>query len=242
MRRFFIDKNCIKEKSVEIQGKEAHHIKDVIRLRPGDRFLGFDGTGKNYTLRVITTGDTVKADIEKISSGKVDMPKILLAVSMPKKSKIDEIIEKATELGVSEIIPMATERTIVKVDKKTGISKQKRWERIALEASKQCGRDELPKIYEPMNFKDVLELTTKLGYKTRVIPYVGEGTKNIRDALKRAEESAVFIGPEGDFTDKEIELAEKQGLEPVSLGPLVLRVDTACIFSLSVIQSALLEG
>jgi len=209
-------------------------------LKRGDRFIGFDGSGKTYTLRIKGITDAIEAEIEKASYKKITMPNIFLACALPKKSKIDYIIEKATELGVSEVVPMVTERTIVKIDKKNKNSKQKRWERIALEASKQCGRETLPKVYEAMNFKDAIKLASDLEYNTRILPCLSEGTKELKEVItNKTEKIAVFIGPEGDFTDKEIEYAESKGLDTVSLGPLVLRVDTACLFSISAIQTIL---
>jgi len=240
MRRFFIETLDTNEKIVVIKGKEAHHIKDVVRLKVGDRFLGFNGSGSTYTLRIKKITDKVEAIIEKISSGKENMPKILLACALPKKSKIDHIIEKATELGVCEIVPMTTERTVVKLDTKSSTTKKRRWEKIALEASKQCGRDTLPKIHDLMSFKKAVELVSDLGYKNKILPCLCEGTKELRDIdVDNTKEIAVFIGPEGDFSEKEIEDAKANGFDLVSLGPLVLKVDTACFFSISVLQMIL---
>ncbi|NQT90059.1 MAG: 16S rRNA (uracil(1498)-N(3))-methyltransferase [Candidatus Omnitrophica bacterium] len=237
MRRFFLDNKTIRDNRIIIDGQEAHHIKDVIRLKVGDRFLGLDGAGKVYTLRIRSLTDKVEAEIEKVSSKCIDVPKVLLACALPKKSKIDYIVEKATELGVSEIVPMITERTIVKVDKKSRASKQRRWDKIAVEASKQCGRDTLPKIYEPMNFKDALNIAGELGYARKIMPCLCEGTRSLDKALSGSKKDvAIFIGPEGDFTRQETGLARDNNCDPVSLGPLVLKVDTACIFTVSVVM------
>jgi len=241
MRRFFIDKESIKANKVIIKDKEAHHIKDVIRLKQGDRLLGLDGTGKTYTLCIRKIGAIIEADIEKVSIQSTAMPRILLACAMPKKGKIDYIIEKATELGVSDIVAMATERTIVKIDNKNRTAKQKRWERIVVEASKQCGRDRLPKVYEAMNFKEAVKLAEGLDYKTKILPCLCEGRTDIGEAIsKRYDNIAVFIGPEGDFSRNELKYAKEHGFKTVSLGPLVLKVDTACIFCISVILNRIM--
>jgi len=237
MRRFYIDKNAIKADKVIISGKEARHIRDVIRLKHGDRFIGFDGTGKSYTLRIAETGVEIIAEIEKVSSQQINMPKILLACALPKKSKIDYIIEKATELGVADIIPMITEHTIIKIDKASYANKQKRWERIALEASKQCGRDTLPKIYGITNFKGAVKLVEKLNYSERIMPYVSEGAIYIKDILPQPVNSiAIFIGPEGDFSKEEVVIAKRYNFKTASLGELVLKVDTAALFAISAIH------
>jgi len=238
MRRFYIDKNAIKTGKIIISGKEAHHIKDVIRLKPGERFIGFDGEGKRYTLRITEIGVDAKAEIEKVSSRHVDIPRIFLACALPKKSKMDYIVEKVTELGVTDIVPMITEHTIVKADKTSRKNKQRRWERIALEASKQCGRDALPKVYDITGFQDALKLVDKLNYSSKIMPYVCETSVHLKDILPKSTNNiAVFIGPEGDFSKEEVEIAKGYDFRTVSLGELVLKVDTAAIFTVSAICS-----
>jgi len=152
---------------------------------------------------------------------------------------IDYIIEKTTELGVTDIVPMITRRTVVKIDKVSALNKHNRWEKVAIEASKQSGRNILPTIHGITGFKDALKLIEKLGYKNRLIPYVCESALHIKDALSKKQDSiAVFIGPEGDFSKEEIALAEDYGFKTVSLGGLVLKVDTAAIFAISLIHAA----
>jgi len=243
MRRFFIDEKAIKGDGVIIGGEEAHHIRDVIRLKVGDRFLGFDGTGRAYTLCIKKITDAIEAQIEKVSTADAKMPKILLACAVPKKNKMDYIIEKAAELGVSDIIPMITERTVVKFDDGDRQARQKRWGRISIEASKQCGRDTLPIIHSVMKFKDAITKAEDLGYKKKIMPCLCEGRKYVDEALlNEVEQVAVFIGPEGDFSNKEIGYAKGSGFELVSLGPLVLKVDTACIFTISLIHGRCLRS
>lgn len=243
MRRFFINNKAIKAERVIIDGEQAHHIRDVIRLKTGDRFLGLDGSGKTYTLRIRRIAAAIEAEIEKVTSKGSSMPRALLACALPKKEKMGDIIEKATELGASEIIPMVTERTVVKINDKNRASKQRRWKKIALEASKQCGRDIFPKIYEIMDFRDAVTLAGDSGYKKKILPCLCEGRKMLDDALAgKIKEIAIFIGPEGDFTDNEIDFAKSCGFETVSLGELVLKVDTACIFALSVVQGRALSA
>ena len=238
MRRFFIDKSSIKDNIVTIKGKEAHHIKDVIRLKVGDSFMAIDGNGKTYTLKIDKLKEAVVAKIEKVISKKVDSPRILLASALAKKSKFDYIIEKATELGVTDIIPMITERTIIKVDSKSKIIKQNRWKNITIESAKQCGRNKLPVVHKITDLKGAIAITKELGYDSKIIPYVSESVKQIKQVIEKSKKDvAIFIGPEGDFTDKEIALAEANNIIPVSLGELVLRVETACIYAVSVVKT-----
>jgi 16S rRNA (uracil1498-N3)-methyltransferase len=237
MRRFFIDEKLISNDKVIIRGPEAHHIKDVIRLKPGDRFIGLGGKGKIYTLKVLEAKKDIVASVEKVSLRQTAGNRILLACALPKKSKMDDIIAKATELGASDIIPMITKRTIVRSDSVSSNKKQARWERIAIEASKQSGRIVFPKVHGIVDFECALELADKLAYSNKIIPFVGEGLGHISKlSVKECKDIAVFIGPEGDFTRKEIEIAQSCGFKTVSLGPLVLKVDTACFFTLSVIS------
>lgn len=238
MRRFFIDKSSIKDNIVTIKGKEAHHIKDVIRLKVGDSFMAIDGNGKTYTLKIDKLKEAVVAKIEKVTSKKVDSPRILLASALAKKNKFDYIIEKATELGVTDIIPMITERTIIKVDSKSKIIKQNRWKNITIESAKQCGRNKLPVVHKITDLKGAIAITKELGYDSKIIPYVSESVKQIKQVIEKSKKDvAIFIGPEGDFTDKEIALAEANNIIPVSLGELVLRVETACIYAVSVVKT-----
>jgi len=238
MRRFFIDEKLVDQDKVTIKGPQAHHIRGVIRLKQGDRFIGLDGKGKIYTLRVIETKKDVIACIEKISLQEARCSRILLACAIPKKNKMDDIVEKATELGVMDIIPMITERTIVKADSKAMSSKRLRWQKIVFEASKQSGRADIAKVHDIVNLEEALKIASNIGYDSKIIPFVPESAHDIKDVLpKEVKSAAIFIGPEGDFTPKEIALAANCGFQPVSLGPLVLKVDTACFFALSLISS-----
>jgi 16S rRNA (uracil1498-N3)-methyltransferase len=238
MRRFFIEERFINKDTVIIKGREAHHIRDVVRLKKGERFMGLDGKGRVYTLRITRVKKHIIACIEKISSKTSGRSRILLACAIPKKNKMDDIVEKATELGVTDIIPMITERTIVKVSPPMMAGRQLRWQKIVLEASKQSGRADLAMVHGIVDLEDALKVCCNMDYRIRIIPFVSEGTGRINDVLPEGiEDAAVFIGPEGDFTPREITLAKACGFRPVSLGQPVLKVDTACYFALSVISA-----
>jgi 16S rRNA (uracil1498-N3)-methyltransferase len=238
MKRFFIDRKLIIENTARIRGPQAHHIRDVIRLGPGDRFTGLDNEGRIYTMRIKSVEGDILADIEDISLFPKEECKVLLACAVSKKNKMDYIVEKSTELGVTDIIPMMTDRTIVKLSKAASDRKQARWQRIAIEATKQSGRAVSPNIHNISDFRQALNLTEQLGYRNRIIPYVAETELHIIDCiLDRMSDIAVFIGPEGDFTEREICLAKNNGIKPVSLGQAILKVDTACLFALSLISA-----
>ncbi len=237
MRRFFVDRKNITKDGLTITGKEAHHIKDVIRLQPDDRFIGLDGEGCQYTCRINKIDkNKIEAVIEHTQMPKFKIPNVILACSIPKMSRMDYIVQKAAELGAKSLIPMLTNRTTIKSDKQRAKLKIKRWERIAKESSKQCGRNKILNVTELKDFSEVIE--NSKGYKTKLIPCLYDKTKPIKGVLSevQSDSAIILIGPEGDFAPAEIDLAINAGFVPVSLGPLVLRVDTAAIFTLSVVM------
>lgn len=237
MRRFFIEKSKISKDKVIIAGKETHHIKDVIRLKQNDKFIGLDGEGSQYICRINTIGkDRIEAIIENAQKTIVKIPPVGLACAIPKAGKMDYIVQKAAELGAKSLIPVQAERTEVRLNAQKANLKIKRWEKIAKESSKQCGRDQILKITELKNFSDVVKNSN--GYKIKLIACLCADTKPIKDILSNLKQDPliILIGPEGDFTSAEVCLAIDAGFIPVSLGTSVLRVDTAAIFSLSVIM------
>jgi len=154
---------------------------------------------------------------------------ITLACAIPKKAKIDYIIEKCTELGIDRIIPIITERTIVRFTTEKAENRHKRWQKISQEASKQCGRIKFPLIEQVLNFNKAIEKAGE--YDLALIPNLEPKNKSLKDTIHGFSGKSIiaFIGPEGDFTKAEVELAKKNGCIGVSLGELVLKVDTAAL-------------
>ena len=236
MSRFFVPKEFIKSKSIYITGLEAHHILDVMRLKVSDEVVVFDGTGREYT-GIVISADRKSLEVEIKSTREPSAgrgPFITLIQAITKKDKMDYIAEKATELGVSRIIPVTTERTIPEWDdaKKAGVVH--RWRKISLEAAKQCGRSDIPEVSRIMPFKEL----TVLEYDLKLIAVLSDKAMKLKDALKNGsvKKIAVAIGPEGDFTPEEAEDALKKGFKIVSLGPRVLKSDTAGLAVLSMIN------
>jgi 16S rRNA (uracil1498-N3)-methyltransferase len=237
MNRFFApSQNIIGDKIVICDKDQAHHIRDVLRLKAGNEIILCDERGNEY-----------KAIIEKISEEGIEFKikkrnkfipgqriKITLACAIPKKSKMDDIIDKLTQLGVDRIIPLLTERVIVKLDKKKEVLRLTRWRRIALNSAKQSQRKQLPVIDSLKNIQEVLAEDFDL----KLMPTLTGKRKTLRDAIAESNPKSilVLIGPEGDFTPEEVELAKKSGCIPVSLGDLVLRVETAAIAVVSYIR------
>lgn len=237
MTRFYVPSDFIVKDVIHIRGREAHHARDVMRLKVGDEIIVFDGTGKEYVGMVDVIGkDDVTAKINKTIRKQVDIFRLALAQAIPKLNKMDFIVEKATELGVERIIPIITKRTIVQIDAAKARPKIDRWKKLAIEASKQSGRVTIPEINEIESFED--SLTHTKDYELAIIPCLREGPEKSKDILKnKAIKSAIlYIGPEGDFTEDEISAAKAKGAKPVSLGKEVLRSETAAIAALSILN------
>lgn len=238
MPRFYIPKEAVKENKIVISGKEAHHILDVMRLEFLDEVVVFDGTGKEYVGVVKETGRK-SLSLEIIKKRDVvtqEKYSITLIQAIPKKDKMDYIVEKATELGVNCVIPVTTARTIPDWDesKKSGIVG--RWQKISQEAAKQCGRALLPEIKPISTLKKVLNYIN--GHDLKLIAALNDKAVKLKEILenRRGGKTAIAIGPEGDFTAEEVGMAEEKGFKTVNLGPRVLKSDTAALAALAIIS------
>lgn len=238
MSRFFAPKENIKDNLIHIDGREARHIQNVMRLKESDKVVVFDGTGAEYTgfiKEVKPKSLTVEIISTKLPAAETP-PEITLAQAIPKRGKMDYIVEKATELGVRGIIPIISERTIVRVESGKEPKKIERWRKIALAASKQCGRRDVPEIKEPQKFYNAIDKINN--FDLALMPCFSESVIPIKEALSdlRGGRTVVFIGPEGDFTPEEIEMARNTTCKLVSLGKKVLKSDTAGLYVLSVLN------
>ena len=230
MRIYCLSTNIIRDRIIILDPGQIHHLSSVKRLKKGDRVVVFDGESQEYEC-VIDDIAKDKAELSVVKTRKAVPVKLdlTLACALPKKVKMDYIIEKTVELGVDRIIPIKTERTIVEYSPEKAKEKLKRWQAIAIEASKQCGRIKLPQIEPISEFNKVV--TQAKDYKLAVIPYLGLDNKPLKDIFHdfRPASVIIFIGPEGDFSPREIKLAKENGCIGASLGDLVLKVDTAAI-------------
>lgn len=225
----FPDKNLIRIKDKS----EAHHIRDVMRLKKGDMVDIFDGNGREYSCFIEEVGkEGITIKIKEELSPKHDMPfNVTLYQAIPKKAKMDFIIEKTVELGVARIVPMITDRTIPEI--KDFSKKIERWKRIAVASSKQCGRRILPVISDITDFDSAL-----IGSKqkdTAIFASLDKGSEPLKSILRGSTQKniAVFIGPEGDFSPREISMAKENGCMMCSLGNLILKSETAAMYVLS---------
>ena len=239
MSRFYVPKDNITGSSATIDGDEAHHILGVMRLGEGDSVVLFDGEGTEYAGTIKTADEKAKrVTVDIVETRRVpaeSLVMVTLAQAIPKKAKMDYIVEKATELGVSRIVPMVTDRTIVKPAEDASKKMAGRWKKIAVEASKQCGRTSIPEVDVITRFRDVVSSFGK--YDMVLFAYLGERTVPIKKAIAGhlSGKILVLIGPEGDFTPEETDMAGVDNCRFVSLGRRVLKSDTAGLFMLSVL-------
>ena len=238
MYHFFVEPSQIGEKDIVITGTDVNHIKNVIRLKPGDEISVSNGIdGRDYRCGIVTiTEDEVQCELRFIKEDGVELPaKVYLFQGLPKGDKMELIIQKMVELGVYEIIPVAMQRCVVKLDDKKAKAKIARWQGIAEAAAKQSKRGIVPQIHAVMSYKEALAYAADMD--CRLVPYEMEesldgasgmaGTKKLIEAIKPGQSVAIFIGPEGGFEDSEIQNAISQGMKPITLGKRILRTETA---------------
>lgn len=238
MSKFFVDESAIHGDTITITGDDVNHIRKVLRLRTGEIITVCDGKGMDYSAKIEQLeSQYVSAKVVSVQESGTEPPiEVVLFQGLPKSDKMDYIIQKTIELGISKIIPVITERTVVKIDnKKDAENKRVRWQRISLEAAKQCNRGIVPVVETPVSFEKALELSKE--YELCMIPYEKERNNKLKGLVKAGRRKiAVFIGPEGGFSQEEIERAEKQDVKPVTLGTRILRTETAGIAVLSILM------
>lgn len=247
MHHFFVNPEQVEDGLIRITGSDVNHIKNVLRIRQGEEMLVSDGTGRDYLCQVeeIAGQEVTVRILETEEEGRELSSRIWLFQGLPKSDKMEFIIQKAVELGAAGIVPVSTRNTVVKLDQKKEEAKVKRWQAIAESAAKQSKRSLVPRVSGIMTLKEAFDYVESQGFSVRLIPYEHEagmdGTKTELDAAGPGQDIAVFIGPEGGFDEREIELALSKGVRPISLGRRILRTETAGLALLSVLMMRL-EG
>ena len=218
-----------------LSAAEAHHALHVLRLKVGDTLNVFDGHGHEAQARIAEISrDTIRLTILQRSDTPALPCRITLAQAIPKKS-MDLIVQKATELGVASIVPLVSDRSVVRLDEDS--RRMERWRDIVLDACKQCGNNWLPEIQPPQKAHDFLASPPKSDLKLIAsLQPDARPLKKILIEVPNPKSILILIGPEGDFTPAELGLAKSAGCLPLSLGPLVLRAETAAIYVLSVLN------
>jgi 16S rRNA (uracil1498-N3)-methyltransferase len=234
--RFFIASDQVHGSQIVVSGDDLRHIRTVLRKRPGDTLLLLDGEGTEYTATIVRMEKSeIYAEIASVVKKVIRQPLITLGQGLPKSDKMDWIVQKATELGVSAIVPLITERTIVKA--KDEGKRLSRWRKIAREAAMQSNRPDIPRIGDIKIFHDFI-MTLDPGPMTLLLFPWEEGTEPIKNVLRQktgVRNIIVLIGPEGGFSSVEAEMAKEKGFHLVSLGPNILRTETAAVAVLSMI-------
>lgn len=241
MYQFFVEPEQITDRVVIITGKDVNHIKNVLRMKAGEEISVSNGIdGKEYRCGIKEfQEDAVVCELRFVKEEGTELPsKIYLFQGLPKADKMEWIIQKTTELGIFEIIPVAMKRCVVKLDDKKASSKITRWQGIAEAAAKQSKRGIIPQISKVMSFEEAVAYSRQA--QIRLLPYeLAEDprkTKEIISQIKPGQDIAIFIGPEGGFDESEVELAVKDGMESITLGKRILRTETAGMTLLSILM------
>ncbi|MFA5140001.1 MAG: RsmE family RNA methyltransferase [Elusimicrobiota bacterium] len=246
MPQFLLSKEDIQDKKFVLRGPEAFHVARVLRSKPGDPIELFDGHGGRYkgVVRLVRPDGSVEGDIvEKLHvSAKSTPARLRLYLSLLKPSHWDWALEKGTEIGVSTFVPVVTPRTVVQLRTLSG-TKDARWKKVVTAAAKQCRRADIPEVTAPMHFRDAIRESCKGGL-TLVAweKHSGNSTyAGLREVLRTARQGNenllvnIFVGPEGGFSEDEIELAECEGAALFSLGPNTLRAETAALVACAIV-------
>lgn len=242
MNRFFLEAAAWNQPTVVLSESESHHVLDVLRHGVGDKITVFDGMGREATAHIVAMDGRLAVLKLGTPGMSARLPgAITLAQAIPKGKTMDLIVQKAVELGAISVAPLLSDRTIVRLDSEDVAKKREKWQETALEACKQCGQNFLPEILAPQSVASYLQKVPKEGL--HLIASLQPDARPIKEVLAVHKEECgalpnavtIFIGPEGDFTPAELALCKSQGCLPVTLGPIVLRTETAAIYCLSVL-------
>lgn len=245
MHRSLVSTEMIMGDQISFDREAARHLQTVLRLREGDLVMLFDGKGHTRPARISASSRhaLTLTPAEEISTTPPPRCAISLFACISKGKRMDWTIEKAVELGVSQIIPVLSENTVVKIAPSERMEKAERWLRVAEDAARQCGSAWLPEILPPEPFADALKRVSS-SFPTFVAALTTQ-TQPFQSAVTQyptvPTRAGYFVGPEGDFTDEEMTSLLRAGAIPVSLGPLVLRAETACLYGLSILNAVFLS-
>lgn len=241
MPKFFVSNNQIKQNVIEIIGNDVNHISNVLRLSINDEIVICNkDIGENYITRIIEIKkDKIICEVLEKNIEDTNKVEITIFQGLPKADKMELIIQKCTELGVSEITPVSMERCVVKLDAKTEEKKVKRWQKIAEAASKQCRRNSICKINSVTNIKNICNVVED--YDILLVPYEEEQKTSFKEMLHSYVNAknfkiAIVIGPEGGFDKKEIDSLKETGAKIITLGKRILRTETVAIAMISAIM------
>jgi 16S rRNA (uracil1498-N3)-methyltransferase len=236
MHRFYLPAAQCGGSVLNLTGAEAHHAITVLRLKPGDAVSVLDGAGRELAGEILAADRrAVSVKVSQTRTSPAPTCSITLVQAVPKGKLIEIIIQKATELGVARVIPLLSERVVLQVDDAGARDKQEKWQQTAIEAIKQCGQRWLPKVEAPIRVNDLLARREK--FDLSLVGSLRPDARHPRPYFEKPPKNiCLWIGPEGDFTEAELEAIEQAGARPITLGPLVLRSDTAALYTLSIVN------
>ena len=249
MHRFYISPENWNPGPLGLTGSEAHHARDVMRVRRGEKVVLFNGQGREITAEIVDfTGEEIR--LRRLHEAETSplRCRIVLGQAIPKGKNMELIVQKAVEIGAAEIAPIISDRTIARVDSDSAAQKQSKWQQIAIEAAKQCGQNWLPRVRMPKKLAQLFSMSAVESFDVRLIGSLQPDAQHLKKILAdyssehqhRPRSILMLVGPEGDFTPAELALARRHGCQPITHGPIILRVETAAIYCLSILSYELL--
>lgn len=240
MPKFFIETGNFESDTLLIEGEDAVHIGKVLRMKAGDSLIVSDCKGYDYSCIIteLNSGAVTLKINERRASEAEPSVSVTLFQGLPKGDKMDTIVQKSVELGVTQIVPVITKRSVSRPDAKSLLKKAERWNKIAAEAAKQSGRGILPTVREAVDFTAALEMINKLDIAVMLYEHNGGTLGSIFNGKVKSGSIGIMVGPEGGFDDNEVEYARIHDILTAGMGPRILRTETAPICALSVIMFA----